>query len=304
MVQSLRFSADELQWLARSGHFCSDFVEHLAAWRFTGDIHAMPEGTVIFPDEPILRVTAPLPEAQFVESRIINLLHFQTMIASKAVRSVLAARGSCSWISVFAVRMEPKPASWRLGRRIWPVSPARPQWRPDAISAFRCLARWPTRSCRLAATTRQLFCASLAPAPTTSCCSWTLLIQKTEARAAVRLAPTLAREGITIKSVRIDSGDLAAHARAVRKILDDGGLQQVTIFASGGLDEEKLAELVAARAPIDGFGVGTALDVSADAPYMDCAYKLVEYAGRPTAQTLGGQGDVAGSQAGVSHARR
>ena len=98
----------------------------------------------------------------------------------------------------------------------------------------------------------------------------------------MRLAPTLAREGITIKSVRIDSGDLAAHARAVRKILDDGGLQQVTIFASGGLDEEKLAELVAARAPIDGFGVGTALDVSADAPYMDCAYKLVEYAGRPT----------------------
>ena len=102
------------------------------------------------------------------------------------------------------------------------------------------------------------------------------------ARATVRLAATLAREGITVRGVRIDSGDLAAHARAVRRILDEGGLPHVTIFASGGLDEHALAALAAAGAPIDAFGVGTALDVSADAPCLDAVYKLVEYAGHPS----------------------
>ena len=102
------------------------------------------------------------------------------------------------------------------------------------------------------------------------------------ARDTVRVAKELAREGIRVQGVRLDSGDLAAHARAVRTILDDGGLADVSIVVSGGLDEYELARLASTGAPIDAFGVGTALDVSADAPYLECAYKLVEYAGRPT----------------------
>jgi nicotinate phosphoribosyltransferase len=96
----------------------------------------------------------------------------------------------------------------------------------------------------------------------------------------VDLAPRLARDGISILAVRIDSGDLAAHARQVRAILDAGGRREILIFASGGLDENKLRALLGSGAPIDGFGIGSSLDTSADVPYFDCAYKLTEYAGR------------------------
>jgi len=101
------------------------------------------------------------------------------------------------------------------------------------------------------------------------------------AEKVVRIAPELAREGIHVRGVRLDSGDLAAHARAVRSILDRGGLREATIFSSGNLDEWKVRELLASGAPIDGFGIGTALDTSSDAPFLDCAYKLQEYAGTP-----------------------
>ena len=135
----------------------------------------------------------------------------------------------------------------------------------------------------------------------------TLLIDTYDTEAAaqdlVPLAHKLAREGIHIQAVRLDSGDLAEHARRVRGILDNGGLPGITIFASGNLDEYKVAELLAAGAPIDGFGVGTRMNTSADRPYLDCAYKLEEYAGRGAAQTFRRQGHLAGPQAGVSQLR-
>ncbi|MCM5571279.1 nicotinate phosphoribosyltransferase [Burkholderiaceae bacterium FT117] len=277
-LETLSFSEQDLEWLAGQG-FPKRFVDSLREFRFTGDVDAMPEGTVFFPDEPVLRVTAPLPQAQYVESRLLNIVHFQTLIASKAARVVLAARGRQlvdfgmrrahgAEAALFAAR-----AAWLAGfdatataeaGRLWGI-PVRGtmahsfvQAHPSEAGAFEAFARArPQRPVLLVDT-------------------W-----DTEAAVAkaIALAPKLAADGIAIGGVRLDSGDLAAHARAVRAMLDDAGLRETIVFASGNLDEYRIARLLADAAPIDGFGVGTALDVSADAPALDAVYKLQAYAG-------------------------
>jgi len=280
-LESMEFTADELAWLRASGSFTSEFINSLTMLRFTGDVDAMPEGTVFFPDEPVLQVTAPLPEAQLVETRLINLVHFQTIIASKAARMVLAAPGKqlvdfglrrahgaeagllaarASYLAGFA-----GTATVLAGRDfgipiVGTMAHSFVQAHDDEVTAFERFAR--VRPNAL-----------------------TLLIDTydTERGAAIvaSLAPRLAAEGITVSAVRIDSGDLGAHARAVRAILDAAGQQSIRILVSGGLDEKSVQELCRIGAPIDGFGVGTSLTTSYDAPALDCAYKLQEYAGRP-----------------------
>ncbi|MDH3443036.1 MAG: nicotinate phosphoribosyltransferase, partial [Deltaproteobacteria bacterium] len=242
--------------------------------------HAMAEGTVFFPNEPILRVSAPLPEAQLVESRIINLLHFETLIASKAARSVLTApdkllvdfgfrRAHGAEAGLLASR-----ASYLAGFAGTATVAAGPLF---GIPIFGTMAHSFIQAHDDEITAFDHFAHSLPS-------SVVLLIDTYDTEAAaekvVLLAPKLAREGIKIKGVRLDSGDLADHAFKVRRILDDGGLGDVTIFASGSLDEYLLEKLAAKKAPIDGYGIGTHMDTSADAPYLDCAYKLVEYGGR------------------------
>jgi len=280
-LEAMRLTPDELAWLRASGMFSAAFLDGLAGLRFTGDVDAMPEGTVCFSDEPILRVTAPLPEAQLVETRLINLLHFQTVIASKAARMVLAAPGRqlvdfglrrahgaeagllaarASYLAGFA-----GTATVLAGRAfgipmVGTMAHSFVQAHDDEATAFERFARARPRAL-------------------------TLLIDTydTERGAAIvaAIAPRLTAAGITIGAVRLDSGDLAAHARAVRAILDAAGLQAIRIMASGGLDEHILLSLCRSGAPIDGFGVGTSLTTSSDAPALDCAYKLQEYAGRP-----------------------
>ena len=178
-LSGLRFGADELQWIKDSGRFSGDFADYLANLRFTGDVDAVAEGTLFFADEPVVRIVASVAQAQLVETRVINAIHFQSVIASKAARMVLAAKGR-----------------------------------------------------------------------------------------------TLIDFGL-----RLDSGDLDALAREVRRILDAGGLADVQVFPSGGIDERAIARFVDGGAPIDGFGVGTSLVTSQDSPALDCAYKLQEYAG-------------------------
>ncbi len=280
-LEGLNFGAQELDWISRQGSFRPEFVDYLGKLRFSGDVHAMAEGTVFFPDEPILRVTAPLPEAQLVESRIINLLHFQTMIASKAVRCVLAAPGKL--LVDFGLRrahgaeagLLAARASYLAGFAGTATVLAAPRF---GIPLFGTMAHSFIEANELEIDAFERFARSLPE-------NVVLLIDTydTEAAAAkvVQLAPRLAAAGITIKGVRLDSGDLGAHARKVRRILDDGGLRHTTIFASGNLDEFGLFRLLAEEAPIDGFGVGTHMDTSSDAPFLDCAYKLQEYASRP-----------------------
>lgn len=280
-LEGLQFQSDEIEWLRSTGRFAAEFLDALAGLRFAGDVDAMPEGTVFFPGEPILRVTASLPEAQLVETRLINLLHFQTLIASKAARMTLAAPGKL--LVDFGLRRAHGAEAGLLAARaaylagfsgssnvlagkLWNIplygtlAHSFIQAHDDELTAFEHFAR-------------------------TQPDNVVLLIDTYDTEAAaeklIPLAARLAAKGIGIQGVRIDSGDLAEHARKVRYILDRGGLGNVDIFASGSIDEYLLAAHTAAAVPIDGYGVGTRMDTSSDAPYLDCAYKLQEYAGVP-----------------------
>jgi nicotinate phosphoribosyltransferase len=280
-LEQLRFSGDELAWIRTSGRFGSGFAEYLEALSFMGDVYAMPEGTVFFPDEPILRIVASLPEAQLVETRLMNIIHFQSMIATKATRSILAAPGKLlvdfglrrahgAEAGLFAARAAyiagysgtaTVLAGCEFGIPLYgTMAHSFVQAHDDEIDAFAHFA-------------------SVYPDGTT------LLIDTYDteqaARKIVRLAPRLAQRGVQIGGVRLDSGDLGALAKSVRTILDEGGLAHARIFASGNLDEYRLSDLIRSGAPIDAFGVGTSLDTSSDAPSLDTVYKLQEYAGKP-----------------------
>jgi nicotinate phosphoribosyltransferase len=278
-LRALRFGEAECAWLRASDLVSPALVDRLAGLRFAGDVDAMPEGRVFFADEPILRVSAPLPIAQFVETRLINLLHVQTVIASKAAHLRLAAptrmlidyglrRAHGAEAGLFAAR-----AAWIAGF--------------DGTATLRAAAAWgiPAQGTMAHAFVQafddesEAFAAFAAARPK----DLVLLIDTYDcARAATRivaLLPRFAAAGIRIAGVRIDSGDLVAEARRVRAILDAGGLAHVRIIASGGIDEADLVAHARADAPIDGYGIGTCLATASDAPALDCAYKLQDYAG-------------------------
>lgn len=280
-LTSLRFSADDLAWLDQTRRFSSNLLRYLEGLRFSGSVDAMAEGTVFFPNEPILRAVAPMPMAQLVETRIMNLLNFQTMIASKAARSVLIAEGK-PLIDFGLRRAHGAEAGLYAARASYLAGFAGTATvlagRAFGMPIFGTMAHSFVQAHRDEADSFLHF-AQAQPD------NVVLLIDTYDTEAAaqkvVALAPTLAAKGIPVKGVRLDSGDLADHARKVRKILDEGGLPHATILASGNLDEYRLRDLILSRAPIDSFAVGTAMTTSADAPSLDCAYKLQEYAGRP-----------------------
>lgn len=280
-LETLRFEAWELDWLKRSGKFAASFVDYLARLRFTGDVHAMPEGTVFFPNEPVLRVIAPLPQAQLVETRLINLLHFQTVIASKAARLVLLVQGKP--LIDFGLRRAHGAEAGTLAARASYLAGFAGTATVSAGAQFDIPVYGTMAHSFVQAHTDETdaFVRFARSHPD----NVVLLLDTYDTEAAaekvVALAPRLKQQGITIKGVRLDSGDLADHARRVRRILDGGGLPHVTIVASGNIDEAALRRLVEAKAPIDTFAVGTHVTTSSDAPYADCAYKLQEYAGRP-----------------------
>jgi nicotinate phosphoribosyltransferase len=278
-LETLQFSTDEIDWLARTGRFKQNLLDYLAGLRFNGDVHAIPEGTVFFADEPLLRITAPLPQAQLIETRLINLLHFQTLVASKAARMVLAAPGKLmvdfglrrahgAEAGLFAAR-----ASYIAGFAGTATVLADKLY---GIPIYGTMAHSFIQSYDEEMEAFEKF-ARARPE------NLTLLIDSydTEAGAhkVVALAPRLRARGITIRAVRLDSGDLIALSKSVRRILDDGGLRDVRIFASGGLTEDSVADFLRASAPVDGFGMGTSLTTSSDVASLDCVYKLQEYAG-------------------------
>ncbi|MGQ0665771.1 MAG: nicotinate phosphoribosyltransferase [Nitrospiraceae bacterium] len=280
-LSGLHLTQDELGWLDQSRRFTPALLRYLETLQFTGDVDAMPEGTIVFPHEPMLRIVAPLPQAQLVESRVMNLLNFQTMVASKAARSVLVAGGKP--LIDFGLRRAHGAEAGLLAARAsylagFAGTATVLAGMAYGVPLYGTMAHSFVQAHRDEAIAFEYF-AQAQPD------NVVLLIDTYDTEAAARkvvsLAPALSAKGITVKGVRLDSGDLADHARKVRRILNEGGLFHAQILASGNLDEYRLKELIDSCAPIDSFAVGTAMTTSADAPSLDCAYKLQEYAGRP-----------------------
>jgi nicotinate phosphoribosyltransferase len=279
-LSGFRFSERALERLKSLHRFERDFLEFLRDVQFTGSVRAVPEGTPVFGDEPLLEVTAPIIEAQLVESAVLNFCHLQTLLASKAARCVLAARGKpivefglrrthgadaalkavrCAYVAgaaqtsnVLAGLTYGMPSTGTMAHSYVCAF-------PEEIDAFRAFADAFPADAILLIDTYDTIAA---------------------AHKAVRVGRELEARGGRLAGVRLDSGDLVALSRAVRSILDDAGFPSVRILASGNLDEFAIERCVRAGAPIDAFGVGTRMTVSADAPYLDMAYKLVRYGSR------------------------
>jgi len=293
-LETLRFSKDEIDWLRGTKKFSARTLDYLANLRFTGDVHALPEGTIFFANDPIVRVTAPLPEAQLLEARLINILHFQSLIASKAARMVLAAPGKL--LVDFGVRRAHGAEAGLMAARASYIAGFSGTATVLAaklfdIPMFGTMAHSYIEAHDSEAVAFERF-AYARPE------GLVFLIDTYDTEAAARkvvaLAPKLKAAGITIRGVRLDSGDMIALSKSVRHILDEAGLADVTIFASGGLDEDQLMAMAKANAPIDGFGVGTSLTTSSDAPALDCAYKIQEYAGLPRRKYAAGKATLPG----------
>lgn len=280
VLEAFRFSDAAIEYLRSLGRFDAAFLDFLRSLRFTGSVRAVPEGTVVFDDEPILEITAPMIEAQLVETAILNLCHLQTMLASKAARVVLAARGRP--VVEFGLR---RTHGIDAGMKA-----ARSSFIAGAVMSSNVLAGLhlgipPTGTMAhsyVASFSQEIeaFRAFTRAFPDDT----VLLIDTYDTIAAAHKAATVGREmraqGRRLAGVRLDSGDLVALSKEVRKILDASDLHDVRVLASGGLDEEEVERVLEAGAPIDAFGVGTRMNVSADAPYLDMTYKLVTYAGR------------------------
>jgi nicotinate phosphoribosyltransferase len=298
-LRGLRFAPQDIDALRATALFHDEFLAWLTELRFTGDLDALSEGTLAFPHEPLLRITAPLPEAQLVESRLVNIVHFATTIASKAARCVLAAPGKT--LVDFGMRrahgaeaaLLAARAAYLAGFAGTATTLAHPAF---GIPVFGTMAHSFIQAHDTEMQAFEHFLDSHRG-------SIVLLIDTYDTVAAAHRVVELAnrRTDKKIAALRLDSGDLGALARDVRRVLDTAGLQNIGLFASGNLDEGRLQALVAGGAPIDGFGIGTSLDVAADCPALDCAYKLQVYAGRPRRKRSPGKAHWPGAKQVFRH---
>jgi nicotinate phosphoribosyltransferase len=279
-IENLRFTDDDLTWLGALGLFSDSLIEQLRGFRFTGDVYAVPEGTIVFENEPVLQVIAPLPEAQLIETYALNQTHLQSVCATKAARIVTAAQGRTVVVDFGSRRSHGTDAALKVARTSYMAGAAGTSnvlaSRLYDIPAFGTMAH----SYIQAHTDEQVaFRAFTHQFPGT-----TLLVDTYDTLEGIRQIIGLAAElgeAFKVSAVRLDSGDLLALSRRARQALDEAGLSHIKIFVSSGLNEVKIASLLEDKAPIDGFGVGTELAVSKDAPDIDFAYKLVEYDGKP-----------------------
>jgi nicotinate phosphoribosyltransferase len=277
LVRDLRFGESELAYLGSIG-FRADFLEYLSGFRFSGDIHAIPEGTVCFANEPLLRVTGPRIEAQILETLLLNQINFQTMVATKAARVVLAAGGGEPGAGDSVIDFSP--------RRDHGIDAAMKVARSAAVagcggtSNVAAAMRYGLRPVGTMAHSyvmsfeheREAYRAFMEDFPDNT----VILVDTYDTLEGVRHAIAASREtGIALLGVRLDSGDLLKLSREARRILDEAGMAPTRIVASGDLQEHRIAELVEAGAPIDLWGVGTELGTSRDSPVVNGVYKLV-----------------------------
>ncbi len=295
-LQAFRFDAAEIDYLAGLGLFSRAFLDYLATLRFTGSVLAMPEGTPFFAGEPIVRVTAPLIEAQLIESRLLNLMHLQTLIASKAARFVLIAAGRR--LVDFGMRRAHGAEAALYGARAAYLAGFDSTATVQAGERFGVpLSGTMAHSFIEAHISEEDAFRSFVDA---SSRPTTLLLDTYDCERAARRVVQLVRERRAagrperVGAVRIDSGDLARAARNVRQILDQGDCGAIQIVLSGGLDEQQLQRMLEAGTPVDAFGVGTDLMVSQDTPALDMAYKLASYGGEPRRKRSPGKATLPG----------
>ena len=293
-LEGFHFDDDELAWLHAELGFDDQAVAAFAELRFTGEVWAVPEGRVVFAGEPLLEVTAPIAEAQLVETALLNSISFHTAVASKAARCRLAA-GGAELVDFAFRRTQGMDAAMAVARASAMVG-------FSATSNVEAARRFGLRVAGTMAHSfveafgdeRSAFAAFARDFPDRT----TFLVDTYDTLEGVRAAIEVIRElglagGL---GVRLDSGDLGELAVRTRRLLDEAGLPDARIVASGGLDEYAIAELVGHGAPIDIYGVGTKMGVSADAPYLDTAYKLVRYGERPVAKLSPGKPSLPGAK--------
>ncbi len=276
-LENLHFTDDAIAYLGEQGLFSKAFLERLRGFRFSGDVYAVQEGTPIFENGPVLEVVAPITEGQIVETFVMNQIALQTVLASKAARVVTAAAGR-TVIDFGARRMHGADAAIKAARAFH-IAGVNATSNVLAGRLFGVPIAGTMAHSFVEAFDREddAFRAFMQTYPET-----VLLIDTYDTVAGVKKVVEIANAAgpdFRVRAVRLDSGDLIALSRECRSILDAAGLSRVGIFASGGLDEHVIAGIVGAGAPIDGFGVGTAMGVSEDAPGIDIAYKLCAYAG-------------------------
>jgi nicotinate phosphoribosyltransferase len=277
-LSNFRFDGEELDYLRKRGEFSDVFLQRIEGLRFTGDVYAVPEGTPVFPNEPLVQVIAPVLEAQLMETLVLNQVHFQSLAAAKAARVVEAAKGR-GVVDFGSRRAHGTDAALKVARATYLAGGEGTSnvlaGLMYGIPVFGTMAHSYVQAHDSEAASFEAF-AALYP-------ETTLLVDTYDTLQGVRKVIDLSRklgDQFHVRAVRLDSGDLGSLASQTRKMLDEAGLEHVTIFVSSSLDESQIQDLVNSGAPIDAFGVGTKLAVMEGASHLDMAYKLVEYGGK------------------------
>ena len=284
-LAEFRFTEEDITYLDNLGIFSSDFLEYLRRYRFTGNLYAVPEGTIVFQNEPLVQIEGPLPDIQILETLALNCIHFETLSASKAARITGVSRGKR--IVDFGFRRSHMTEAGIAAARAAFITGFSGTSNLEAgrLYSIPVVGTMAHSYIMLFSDEEAAFRAYSASFPDRGL----FLIDTYDALACTDTIIRLAKEGIPVTGVRIDSGDIPEQAAAIRKRLDTAGLSRIGIFVSNGVDEYSVDRWLAAGVPIDAFGVGTRFITSSDAPFLDMIYKLVEYEGEPRSKSSPGK---------------
>ena len=293
---TFHFSEQDIEYLKSTGLFSDDCMAYFKGLRFSGDVYAMPEGSIFFANEPVLEITAPIIEAQLIETFVLNTIGLQTMIASKAARCVHTA-GNRPLIDFSLRRTQGQDAGIKVARSTYLAGFA------GTSNVLAGKIYGIPISGTMAHSYIEAFDSELEAfsAYSNTFPQHTILLIDTYdtlegAKHAVKVAKAMKERGDDLIGVRLDSGDMTVLSQQVRKIFDDAGLFDVKIFASSGFDEFKIARIIEEGAKIDAFGVGTKVGVSADAPFLDVVYKMVRFKDRDVKKLSPGKMTLAGKK--------
>ena len=293
-LQNFGFNSTDIDYLRSLNHFEKEFLDYLSELKFTGQVRSMQEGTIFFPNEPVLEITAPLIEGQIIENYLLNRVNLETVLATKAARSIYAAKGHT--ISEVGSRrshgIDSADSLVRIGKIVGIESTgnihgaATYSQKASGTMAHSFISSFDSEL--------EAFRAFARSFPDTSTFLVDTFDTEQGTQNAIQVAQEMLENGHHLNAVRLDSGDFGLISKEVRKMLDNAGLSEVKIIVSGDIDEYMINKLVESNAPIDSFGIGTKMATSSDSPAIDCVYKLVEYKNKPVMKLSKGKETLAG----------